>query len=206
MTTRRQRGTAFFCCILLLLLVTPWRAAAAPPLPASLTGTVTWVYDADTLEVTPHGKVRLLGIDAPEKSTSARDEKFTALGASRPQLRTLHKRGLEWCIRTVKGQTVTLSFDRTRRDRHGRLLAYVHLADGRLLNRLLLEEGLVIVYRRFPFRLKQEFLAVEAEARKRETGLWQSSPAATPTRPKQSNSMSNENTLLIHVPRYPVVA
>jgi micrococcal nuclease len=205
-TARRELCTTFFCITFLLLFVTPWHSDAAPPLPASFTGTVTWVYDADTLEIKPHGKVRLLGIDAPEKRPSARDDKFVTLGAPRSQLRTLHKRGLEWCIRTVKGQTVTLSFDRTRRDRHGRLLAYVHLADGRLLNRLLLEEGLVIVYRRFPFRLKQEFLAVEAEARKRETGLWQPSPAATPKRPKQSNSMSNENTLLIHEPRCQGVA
>lgn len=158
--------------IFALLLVAPRPATAAPPAPDQLTGTVTWVHDADTLEVTPHGKVRLLGIDAPEKNASSRDDKFTALGAPRSRLRPIHALGLAWCIEQVKNRPVTLTFDSTRRDRHGRLLAYVRLPDGRLLNRLLLEEGLVIVYRRFPFRLKTEFLAAESKARQEGVGLW----------------------------------
>lgn len=203
MTTSSQRFPAIFCVTLLLLLMAPWCSAAAPPLPASLAGTVTWVYDADTLEIKPHGKVRLIGIDAPEKHPSSRDDKFVSLGTPRSQLRTLHKAGLEWCMRTAKGQAVTLTFDRTRRDRHGRLLAYVQLADGRLLNRILLDEGLVIVYRSFPFQRKQEFLTVEADARKRGVGLWAPPPKAAPSKPKKSNSMSSNGTSLSHPPHQP---
>lgn len=166
---------ALLTTALLLTLVAwplPATPGAAPPAAVTLTGTVTWVYDADTLDITPHGKVRLLGIDAPEKSDSDRDVTFLKLGIARKRLRASHGAGLAWSLHQVKGNRVTLSFDETRRDRHGRLLAYVHLPDGRLLNRVLLEEGLVIVYRRFPFAMKEEFLAVEGEAKKRGVGLW----------------------------------
>lgn len=157
------------------LLIPP--SAAAAPSPAALTGTVVWVHDADTLEVAPHGRVRLLGIDAPERAASDRDRNFTKLGIAPTRLRAMHGAGLSWAIHNVKGRPVTLTFDATHRDRHGRLLVYVHLPDGRLLNRVLLDEGLVIVYRRFPFVLKNDFLAAEAQARRSRAGLW-GDPAA----------------------------
>jgi len=158
------------------LLFLFWWSTAVPvvaaALPAAPTGTVTWVYDADTLEGTPHGKVRLLGIDAPEKAASERDQALIKLGVVRNRLRTVHGEGLAWTIRNVKGCQVALTFGHRERDHHGRLLAYVRLPDGRLLNRVLLEEGLAIVYRRFDFALKDDYLTAEAEARQRGAGLW----------------------------------
>jgi micrococcal nuclease len=169
--TRTLRTAAFFLLVFAVWL-SPAPARAVTPPTASLSGTVTWVYDADTLNVDPYGKVRLLGIDSPEKTASTRDLAFTRLGIAPGRLRPVHGEGLAWAIRNVKGQKVTLVLDQSERDRHGRLLAYVHLADGRLVNRLLLEEGLVIVYRRFNFERKADFLAAEAAARGKATGLW----------------------------------
>lgn len=169
---RRLRAVGLFLAIAWLLAGTPaYPAESSVP----LTGTVTRIYDADTFEIAPHGKVRLLGIDAPEKTGSDRDRNFTRLGIHPKRLREIHGVGLSWCIHTVKSSQVTLSFDSTqqeRRDRHGRLLAYVHLPDGRLLNRVLLAEGLVVVYRRFPIEFKADFLAAEAGAKTRGVGLW----------------------------------
>ncbi|GEM_PF-720666 len=205
MTAARHLLFLLFAGFFLLLLpATPHAAAESST--ARLTGTVTWVHDADTLDIEPYGKVRLIGIDAPEKHASSRDDKFVALGASRLQLRTLHAEGRAWCIRTVKGQKVTLRFDQTHRDRYGRLLAYVYLADGRLLNRLLLEEGLVIVYRRFPFQRKNEFLAAEAGARQRRVGLWQKPTAARLPGKKVSNSLGNLTTPLLREQLLPTPA
>ncbi len=48
----------------------------------------------------------------------------------------------------------------------------VTLSDGRMLNRELLKEGLALVYRRFDFQLKDDFLRSEAAARGAERGLW----------------------------------
>ena len=166
------RRLRFFCLILLLACLLPGVSVATAGRQPALTGTVSWVHDADTLDVAPHGKVRLLGIDAPEKSASDRDQTFTSLGILPKRLRAIHGAGIAYGISNVKGQTVTLTVGATPRDRHGRLLAYVRLADGRLLNRLLLEEGLVIVYRRFDFDLKSDFLTAESEAKRRGIGLW----------------------------------
>lgn len=157
-----------------LLALCLWAAAtaAAAPLPHPLQGLVTWVYDADTVEVAPHGTVRLLGIDAPERSASPRDYTFVQLGAAGERLRSIHAAGVAFGIRTVKGETVTLHCESPQRDRFGRLLAYLVLPDGRLYNRLLIEEGLAITYRRFDFLRKADFLAAEAQARQHGVGLW----------------------------------
>lgn len=165
----------FFALLLVAIALLTGSPAASAGDRAAAAGIVSWIYDADTFEIAPHGKVRLLGIDAPEKAASDRDEKFVKLGIARKRLRPVYGEGLAWCLRNIKGQRVTLAFDasqKERRDRHGRRLAYVRLADGRLVNRLLLEQGLVIVYRRFPIELQQDFLAAETEAKQRGLGLW----------------------------------
>lgn len=138
----------------------------------ALQGTVTWVYDGDTLEIEPLGKVRLIGIDTPEREASHRDRFFTKQGVSEKHLRQVYRDALQFNIDIVKGQLVTLSLDREPRDRHGRLLAYIHLPDGRLLNQVLLEQGLAAVYRRFDFDQKESFLAAESLARQGGRGLW----------------------------------
>jgi micrococcal nuclease len=95
------------------------------------------------------------------------------MGVTPGRLRQVAEAALQFTIRSSKGQTVRLTFDKERRDDYGRLLAYVHLPDGRLLNRLLLEKGYAGVYRRADFRLKEDFLAAEAAAREGKRGLWQ---------------------------------
>lgn len=138
-----------------------------------LQGTVTWIYDGDTLEVDPHGKVRLIGIDSPERENSSRDNYLIKKGISAARQRTIYQQAKAFNITHVKNRQITLTLDDPERDRYGRLLAYLHLPDGRMLNRVLLEQGLAVVYRRFSFRLKEAFLAAETEAMKNKQGLWQ---------------------------------
>ena len=137
-----------------------------------LQGTVTWIYDGDTLKVDPHGKVRLIGIDTPERENSKRDSYLIKKGISATRQREIYQQAKTFNINQVKGQLVILTLDDPERDRHGRLLAYLHLPDGRMLNRVLLEQGLAIVYRRFSFRMKEDFLTAETEAMKDKQGLW----------------------------------
>ncbi len=141
-----------------------------------LQGTVSWVYDGDTLKIEPHGKVRLIGIDTPEREASERDRYLARQGVSPRQQRKIYERAKQFNIKNVKGKAVSLTFDHTTRDRHGRLLAYVYLADGRLLNQILLKQGLAVVYRRFDFLMKDAFLKAEATAHAQQIGLWATSP------------------------------
>jgi micrococcal nuclease len=152
-----------------LLLALP--ACAEQPSPV-LQGTVSWIYDGDTLKIDTIGKVRLIGIDTPERENSQRDRYLIDKGISAAKQRQIYQLAKEFNIKHIKGEKVTLSLDDSPRDRHGRLLAYVYFPDGRLLNRVLIEQGLAVVYRRFPFRMKEDFLAAEEDARRNKRGLW----------------------------------
>ena len=139
----------------------------------TLQGAVTWVHDGDTIEIEKLGKVRLIGIDTPEREDSPRDQFLEKQGVQATRQREIYRKAKAFNIRFVKGHTVSLTFDHPPRDRYGRLLAYVYLPDGRLLNRLLLEQGLAVVYRKFTFRMKTDFLAAEEQARRAGVGLWE---------------------------------
>lgn len=157
--------------LLIVLLILP-ACAEEPPSSLSLSGTVTWVYDGDTLKIEPHGTVRLVGIDTPEKNDSDRDTHLERQGVSPTSQRQAYRAAKQFNIELTKGKRVELTLEDPPRDRHDRLLAYVHLPDGRLLNRVLIEEGLAVVYRRFDFRMKQDFLIAEEQARRNRVGLW----------------------------------
>jgi micrococcal nuclease len=135
-------------------------------------GIVTWVYDGDTLAIDPVGKVRLIGIDTPERESSRRDRYLEAKGVPAKKQRQVYQAAKEFNIKHAKGQSIILTPGDPPRDRHDRLLAYVYLPDGRLLNRVLIEQGLAVVYRRFEFRMKEDFLAAETQARQTQKGLW----------------------------------
>jgi micrococcal nuclease len=142
------------------------------PADAEVQGKVLYVYDGDTLRVSGLGRVRLIGIDTPEYERSDRDRTFLHHGVNPALLTRTAVAARTRVRRLAQGQLVKLTFDHERQDRHGRTLAYVTLADGRLLNRLLVEEGYAIVYRRFEFQLKSDFLAAEEQARSQGLGMW----------------------------------
>jgi micrococcal nuclease len=161
--------------ILLLLILlqfpTAWHSAAAT------TGRVTWVYDGDTIEVAELGRVRLLGIDVPESAASERDRFYQRqFRIAAPILRSVARQAKEFVIAAAHGRTVRLEFDRQRTDAYGRLLAYVYLPDGALLNLVLLDKGLATVFRRADFVRKEQFFAAEKTARDRRIGIWQKQP------------------------------
>lgn len=115
------------------------------------------VLDGDSVRLADGREVRLIGINAPEFGRDGRPDQPLA-AAARERLAAL-----------VAGRTVRLDYDRERFDRHGRLLAYVHTADGTDVQQLLLHEGLAWfvavppnVSRLAPYR--------EAERRARDAG------------------------------------
>jgi len=154
-----------------LLLLLCWSVSQALAA-AELRGRVSWVYDGDTIRVAGIGKVRMLGIDVPEKEASRRDRFFLRRGIAQARLRNIHNRANVFVREQILGRSVSLRTEKPAYDAYGRLLAYVTLPDGRLLNRLLLKQGLAVVYRRFDFDLKKDFLAAEQEARRARRGMW----------------------------------
>ncbi len=162
---------SIFSTILFLLILADPRLAET----AVLSGRVLWVYDADTIHVSGIGQVRLRGIDAPERQPDRRDRFFIRMGIEPIRLRPIHAIGKAFLEEQIKGQKVTLQVEEPVKDKYGRLLAYVLMPDGRLANRVLLEEGYAIVYRYFDFQHKMNFLHIEQQARRKKVGLWESS-------------------------------
>ncbi|GAK78248.1 hypothetical protein BSMD_001440 [Bacillus subtilis Miyagi-4] len=75
--------------------------------------------------------------------------------------------------KTLENQSVYLEYDKEKRDKYDRLLAYVFLKDGTSFNKILLEKG----YARlavFPPNIKyeDEYKQAEKEAKKKKLGLW----------------------------------
>jgi micrococcal nuclease len=131
------------------------------------TGVVDEVVDGDTLRVRTTGSaeavtVRLVGIDAPERSHPSLGKEFLSDEAA------AHLASL------CRGKTVRMEKDAEEADKYDRLLRYVFLPppDGRLLNEEMLRAGMARAYARFPFSRKDAFLAAEAGARREGKGLW----------------------------------
>ena len=135
----------------------------------SLTGTVSHVVDGDTLEVVLAGgvreRVRLIGIDAPE-----RGDCYSAKATAEAR-------------RLAQSKRVVLKADPTqaRRDRFGRLLAYVWLPGGKDLGFQLLAGGYTKVYvYAAPFQRLAAYRRAEAAARSASSGRWSACAVAAP--------------------------
>ena len=128
---------------------------------------VVKVVDGDTLDVDitdgghRHTRIRLWGVDTPE----------TVKPNTPPQ--HFGRQAGKFTAAAAMGKTVRLELDpRQTRDKYNRLLAYVHLPDGRMLNRTLIARGCGYADPRFEHRYKDEFRLLQDQARKAQAGLW----------------------------------
>jgi micrococcal nuclease len=134
---------------------------------------VRQVIDGDTITVSGVGVVRLIGVDAPEKTggTYRESEPFGDRASA-------FLRGL------VDGKVVRLEYDGDRKDQYDRTLAYVFLEDGTFVNEAIIRAGWAETYRRFEYRRKAALLAAEKEARQASRGMWAARrPPLPPLRP-----------------------
>lgn len=122
---------------------------------------VRQVIDGDTITVSGVGVVRLLGVDAPEKTGGTYRESEPFGDAATRFMREL-----------LSGQDVRLEYDGPRTDPYKRTLAYVFLRDGRLANLEIIRAGYAETYRRFAFTRKAAFLTAEREAQDARRGMW----------------------------------
>lgn len=158
------RRVATCLAVLLVILVAAFLPAHAGS--ASLPATVVRVVDGDTLVVRADGReetVRLIGVDTPETV-------HPTIGAQPggPEASAFTKHLLP------PGTRVTLELDVQQRDRYGRLLAYVYLPDGRMLNAELLRTGLAQLLTIPPnVRYVDLFVRLQREAREAGRGLWE---------------------------------
>ncbi len=116
---------------------------------------VTYIIDGDTLDINISERVRLSGIDTPERGecyyAEAKDKLFEL----------------------VYSKDVYLEKDRSDRGNYGRLLRYVYI-DSINVNKLLVEEGYAKVYDKYSYDTKRydELKEVEAIAKENNLGVW----------------------------------
>jgi micrococcal nuclease len=123
--------------------------------------------DGDTLDIdAPDGgrdrtRIRLWAVDTPE-----------TVKPDTPPQHFGHEAG-EFTKSLTLGKTVRLELDpRETRDKYGRLLAFLWLEDGRMLNRVLVEQGCAYADPRYPNRYEAEFNRLQQQAKKARRGLW----------------------------------
>ena len=118
------------------------------------------VIDGDTLLLINGERVRLIGVDTPETKHPQKPVEYFG------------KEAYLFTKQMVDGKEARFEFDRQKRDRYGRLLAYVYLLDGTFLNAEIIKQGYGFAYTKFPFKYMEEFRRYEREARETRKGLW----------------------------------
>jgi micrococcal nuclease len=121
--------------------------------------TVDRVTDGDTVRLSGIGRTRLIGVDTPEVyggvECYGREASAFAKRVLKPGTRVTYKLGVE------------------PRDRYGRALAYVWLADGRFFNEMLVERGYATQLTIPPnVDYVARFRAAARRAREHDRGLW----------------------------------
>jgi len=135
---------------------------------------VTRVVDGDTLVLANKERVRLIGIDTPEMHDSNKlNRDAQRSGQDAEAIKQLGRRSYEFTKKLVEGKRVRLEFDVERLDKYKRLLAYVYLPDGSMLNAEIIEQGYASLMT-YPPNVKYAdlFLKLYQEARKNRRGLW----------------------------------
>ncbi|WP_197484258.1 thermonuclease family protein [Halioglobus sp. HI00S01] len=122
---------------------------------------VEHVYDGDTLRLRGGERVRLVGVNTPERGRDgAADEPFAE--EARRTLQDLTRNGEVWLADAAQA-----------RDRHGRLLAYTFDAQGNSLSAQLLAQGMGFHVAIAPNTAYADCLAVaESGARAARRGVW----------------------------------
>ena len=164
--------------ILIAVLATGVAAIQTPSFNARITRSepvlVRSVIDGDTIDVTAVGRVRLLGIDAPEIGRGF-DTSAPFGREARERLTTL-----------ILHRWVRIEQEGPALDLYNRHLGYVMTEDGTCVNTTLVREGLARVSARTPLARLQELQRAESEAQAFRRGMWGGTPqipAPSYTRP-----------------------
>ena len=138
--------------------------------------------DGDTIVVNMNGHnetIRFIGVDTPETH-----KPNTPVQCYGPEA-AANTQNLISPFGRVRLQADPLD---TNRDVYGRLLRYVYLPDGTLLDEKIIQQGYGFAYLGFPFTKSDQFAADQTQAQNQHLGLW---AACHPTINKYGGYTSN---------------
>ncbi|MBR9702101.1 hypothetical protein GOV13_04220 [Candidatus Pacearchaeota archaeon] len=125
------------------------------PTPSLETFRVSRIIDGDTLDLTTGQRVRLKGINTPEKSMP------------------YYAEAKDYLIILMQNKTIQVQSYGT--DKYGRILAHIFI-DDESINREILERGFATLYYYEHDSHYEELMKAEEFARLNEKGLWEKSP------------------------------
>jgi micrococcal nuclease len=128
--------------------------------------TISHYVDGDTIAVNMNGSVetvRFIGVDTPETH-----KPNTPVQCYGPEA-AAHTKDMISKFGKVRLQADPLD---TNRDVYGRLLRYVYLPGGTLLDEEIIKDGYGFAYLDFPFTKKAQFAADGQAAMSAKAGLW----------------------------------
>ncbi|MEW6109847.1 MAG: thermonuclease family protein [Nitrospirota bacterium] len=119
------------------------------------------VHDGDTISAVVNNKyekIRLIGIDTPEMGQRPWGSKAGKY--------------LENLIDASSGR-VLIEYDVEKRDKYGRILAYIWTKDGRMVNEEMLRNGFALLFT-FPPNVKyvNKLMSAQKDARDKKIGIW----------------------------------
>lgn len=121
--------------------------------------------DGDTIAVKMNDKIetiRLIGVDTPETHKPGSPVQCYGPAAA------------AYTKNIIGDSRVRLAADEqsSNRDRYNRLLRYVYLPDGRMVEAELIKNGYGFAYTTFPFTKAKDFVAAQEAAKSTNKGLW----------------------------------
>ncbi len=128
---------------------------------------ITRIIDGDTFWAQYHQnqpiKIRLIGIDAPETQNTGKKKSHAYGPVATQALRNY-----------LKDSVVYLAFDKTRKDRYSRTLAYVYNTQSQFVNYEMIRQGHATMLIFKPnHQFEELFQKAEDSARKERKGIWQ---------------------------------
>lgn len=115
---------------------------------------VTHIVDGDTFDIDSGERVRMIGIDTPERGD------------------VYYKEAKEYLTILIHGKNVRLAKDVSERDRYGRLLRHVYI-DEQWINEKMIRDGFARLVTYAPdVSHVADFTRAERAAREEQIGLW----------------------------------
>jgi micrococcal nuclease len=132
------------------------------------TFSVAAIIDGDTIDLAipdadyPTTRVRLLGVDTPETQNPQTGVMYYGPEAS------------AFTRKLCENQQVTVLLDPVadQRDKYERLLAYIRLPDGSILNQRLIAEGFAYADLRFEHSFSDQYAQLQEDVIRDKIGLW----------------------------------
>lgn len=169
MTKRQQKKLlrlilALIAGLIILLVPKPKDVSAPTALQAGYYK-IAQFDDGDTVVVDMNGAeetIRFIGVDTPETHDPRKPVQCFGHAAA------------DFTKNLIGDNPIRLEADptNTNRDRYNRLLRYVYLPDGTLVNLEIVKQGYGFAYLSFPVQKMEEFKTAQKEAREANRGLW----------------------------------